>query len=106
MRAPRGAACESPSATATSWFKCPTVSERPNGSESKSDWYSSRHHARLDSEGDGGFNTFASNIHTDFLVRKYLNKKLADASVSRIHIERAARRANITIHTARPGIVI
>jgi small subunit ribosomal protein S3 len=50
--------------------------------------------------------TFAGNIHTDFLVRKYLMKKLADASVSRIHIERAARRANITIHTARPGIVI
>jgi len=49
---------------------------------------------------------FASNIHTDHLVRKYLNKRLADASVSRIHIERAARRANITIHTARPGIVI
>jgi small subunit ribosomal protein S3 len=53
-----------------------------------------------------GSKTFASNIHTDFLVRKYLMKKLADASVSRIHIERAARRANITIHTARPGIVI
>ena len=53
-----------------------------------------------------GSKTFASNIHTDYLVRKYLNKKLADASVSRIHIERAARRANITIHTARPGIVI
>ena len=53
-----------------------------------------------------GSKTFASNIHTDFLVRQYLSKKLADASVSRIHIERAARRANITIHTARPGIVI
>ncbi len=53
-----------------------------------------------------GSKTFASNIHTDHLVRKFLNKKLADASVSRIHIERAARRANITIHTARPGIVI
>jgi small subunit ribosomal protein S3 len=53
-----------------------------------------------------GTKTFASNIHTDFLVRQYLSKKLADASVSRIHIERAARRANITIHTARPGIVI
>jgi len=50
--------------------------------------------------------SFASNIHTDHLVRQYLSKKLADASVSRIHIERAARRANITIHTARPGIVI
>ena len=51
-----------------------------------------------------GSKTFASNIHTDYLVRQYLNKKLADASVSRIHIERAARRANITIHTARPGV--
>src|ERR1700678_4505498 len=50
MRAPRGAACGSPNATVISWFKCPTASERPNGSESKSDWYSSRHHARLDVE--------------------------------------------------------
>jgi small subunit ribosomal protein S3 len=39
-------------------------------------------------------------------VREFLKKRLADASVSRIHIERAARRVNITIHTARPGIVI
>ena len=53
-----------------------------------------------------GSKTFPGNIHTDHLVRKFLEKKLADASVSRIHIERAARRANITIHTARPGIVI
>src|ERR1035441_7030757 len=50
MRAPKGGACVSPSAAVTSWFKCPTVSERPNGSESKSDWYSSWHHARLDVE--------------------------------------------------------
>jgi len=39
-------------------------------------------------------------------VREYLKKRLAEASVSRIHIERAARRVNITIHTARPGVVI
>ena len=39
-------------------------------------------------------------------MREFLKKKLAEASVSRIHIERAARRRNITIHTARPGIVI
>ncbi|MBS0397694.1 MAG: 30S ribosomal protein S3, partial [Proteobacteria bacterium] len=50
--------------------------------------------------------SFAPNIHADHLVRTLLKKKLSDASVSRIHIERAARRANITIHTARPGIVI
>jgi small subunit ribosomal protein S3 len=40
---------------------------------------------------------FAANIHADHLVRTLLKKKLADASVSRIHIERAARRANITM---------
>ena len=49
---------------------------------------------------------FASYVHTDHLVREFLKKRLAEASVSRIHIERAARRVNITIHTARPGIVI
>ncbi|HLS82316.1 MAG TPA: 30S ribosomal protein S3 [Steroidobacter sp.] len=49
---------------------------------------------------------FPAHVHTDFVVREFLKKKLSDASVSRIHIERAARKVNITIHTARPGIVI
>jgi small subunit ribosomal protein S3 len=50
--------------------------------------------------------SYAGNLHTDWVVREFLKKKLADASVSRIHIERAAKKANITIHTARPGMVI
>jgi small subunit ribosomal protein S3 len=45
-------------------------------------------------------------VITDFRVREFLKKKLADASVSRIQIERAAKKVNITIQTARPGIVI
>jgi small subunit ribosomal protein S3 len=45
-------------------------------------------------------------LHQDLLVREFLRKKLAHASVSRIQINRPARNANITIHTARPGIVI
>lgn len=45
-------------------------------------------------------------VHADFLVRELLKKKLYEASVSRIQIERAARKVNITIHTARPGVVI
>jgi small subunit ribosomal protein S3 len=49
---------------------------------------------------------FPAYLHTDYLVREFLKKKLSEASVSRIHIERAARKANITIFTARPGIVI
>ena len=47
--------------------------------------------------------SFPSFILSDWRVREFLRKKLADASVSRIHIERAARKANITIHTARKG---
>ncbi len=53
-----------------------------------------------------GSKSFASNVYTDFLVRDHLKRKLVEASVSRINIERAARRANITILTARPGMVI
>jgi len=53
-----------------------------------------------------GKKQFATQIHTDFQVREFLRKKLSEASVSRVHIERAARKVNVTIHTARPGIVI
>ena len=49
---------------------------------------------------------FPSHVYTDFQVREFLKKRLVEASVSRINIERAARKVNITIHTARPGIVI
>jgi small subunit ribosomal protein S3 len=49
---------------------------------------------------------FPGYVYTDFVVREFLKKRLVEASVSRINIERAARKVNITIHTARPGIVI
>lgn len=49
---------------------------------------------------------FSTFLHTDLKVREYLQKKLAQASVSRIQIERPASNARITIHTARPGLVI
>jgi small subunit ribosomal protein S3 len=49
---------------------------------------------------------FPAYVYQDWQVREFLKKKLSEASVSRINIERAARKANITIHTARPGVVI
>jgi len=49
---------------------------------------------------------YAGYLYTDLKVREFLRKKLANASVSKIQIERPARNARITIHTARPGIVI
>ena len=49
---------------------------------------------------------FADNLDGDFKVRTFLTKELANASVSRITIERPAKSIRVTIHTARPGIVI
>ena len=49
---------------------------------------------------------FAEQVAADHKVREFLNKRLAEASISRIKIERPAKSTHITIHTARPGIVI
>jgi len=49
---------------------------------------------------------FADFLNLDLQTRDFIKKKLKHASVSRIHIERPANNASITIHTARPGIVI
>ncbi|MBO0477222.1 30S ribosomal protein S3 [Vagococcus sp. DIV0080] len=49
---------------------------------------------------------FAEYLHEDLKIRKYIATRLADASVSTIDIERAANRVNVSIHTAKPGMVI
>ena len=49
---------------------------------------------------------YAGFLHADIKVREYVRKKLANASVSRVQIERPAGNARVIIHTARPGIVI
>jgi small subunit ribosomal protein S3 len=49
---------------------------------------------------------YADLLHEDLRIRKYLRKRLQQAGVSRIVIERPAKKARITIHTARPGVVI
>ena len=49
---------------------------------------------------------FGDQLHTDHLIREFIRKRLSHASISRIRIERPAKNALITIHTARPGIVI
>ena len=55
-------------------------------------WYASDEYAQL--------------LHEDIKLRKYLSQKLSQAAVSKIVIERPAKKARVTIHTARPGIVI
>jgi len=49
---------------------------------------------------------FADQLNTDLKARAFLEKTLSHAAVSRIEIERPAKSAEITVHTARPGIVI
>ena len=49
---------------------------------------------------------FPNLLNADIKVREYLRNKLANANVSRIQIERPTGSANVTIHTARPGVVI
>ncbi|CCG07854.1 30S ribosomal protein S3 [Pararhodospirillum photometricum] len=55
-------------------------------------WFAGREYAKL--------------LHEDLRIKSFLKGKLAQAGVSRIVIERPAKKARITIHTARPGVVI
>lgn len=58
----------------------------------KSKWYSDKE--------------FAKNLHEDLMIRKLIKKNLSHAGISRIEIERYTKRLRVTIHTARPGIII
>ena len=58
----------------------------------ESKWYAEKDYAEL--------------LHEDLKIREYIHQRLKDAAVSGIEIERAANRVNITIRTAKPGMVI
>lgn len=49
---------------------------------------------------------FDVKLNEDLLIRRYIRKRMADGAISKIEIERTARRILITIFTARPGVVI
>jgi small subunit ribosomal protein S3 len=51
-------------------------------------------------------NGYRALLRQDFELRKFLNKKLEQAGVSKIYLERLAKKVMATIHTARPGVVI
>lgn len=59
-----------------------------------------------DSRWYAGKANYANLLHEDIGIRKYLRERLAQAGVSKIVIERPAKKARVTIHTARPGVVI
>jgi predicted RNA-binding protein Jag len=77
----------------------------PDGSESQSDRHAPRHQPHL------GLRWFADNeyaklLHEDFRIRKYLREELKQAGISKVVIERPHKKCRVTIHTARPGVVI
>lgn len=49
---------------------------------------------------------FSETLYADLRVREFLRKKLAQAGISRIQIDRPARNARVTVHTSRPGVII
>ena len=49
---------------------------------------------------------FATFLNRDVLIRRYLSKKLKDAAVSNIVIERTAKKTEVIIYTAKPGVII
>ena len=49
---------------------------------------------------------YAKNLENDLAIRKFIEKRLARAAVSRVEIERAGEKIKVTITTARPGVVI
>lgn len=53
-----------------------------------------------------GDDDYAAMLHEDLRLKRYLQDRLSQAGISRIVIERPAKKARITIHTARPGVVI
>jgi small subunit ribosomal protein S3 len=58
----------------------------------ESRWYSDKH--------------FADYLHEDLRIRKYIKEKLYRAGIPRIEIERQSKAVKITVHAARPGIII
>ena len=59
-----------------------------------------------DSRWYAGKRAYADLLHEDLELRRMLHERLRQAGLSRVVIERPAKRARITIHTARPGVVI
>ena len=51
-------------------------------------------------------NDYAKFLHEDLKIRKYIEKTLANASISKVIIERAAKKLRITLYSSRPGIII
>ena len=82
------------------------LEERQHGSESQSDRASSRHQSHLGFALVRDRGEYSRLLHEDIHIRGKLMKDLKQAAVSKVVIERPHKKARVTIHSARPGIVI
>ena len=107
VRAPRAPRAASTSARATS--RSPSLPERRR----KATWV--RRFPPLDSASESPrtgapvgtpLRDYATTLGNDLEIRKFLNKRLAKAALSRVEIDRAGDKVKVTIYTGRPGIVI
>ena len=78
----------------------------PDGPESQSDRTAPRHQPHLDSRWYANTGEYGKLLHEDIKIRKYLEKELKQAAVSKIVIERPHKKCRVTIHAARPGLII
>lgn len=53
-----------------------------------------------------GDKEYADNLHQDLAIRKYIEKNMRFSGVSRVVIERSAKKVRVSIHTSRPGVII
>ena len=51
-------------------------------------------------------NNFSESLEEDVNIRKYIKYRLPNAGISKVEINRTSKKVSVTIHTARPGIVI
>ena len=80
--------------------------ERPDGSESQSDRFAPRHQPYLGQPLVRQHRSVWPAPAEDLKIREFMQKRLKQAGVSKIVIERPAKKCRVTIHTARPGVVI
>jgi small subunit ribosomal protein S3 len=51
-------------------------------------------------------NAYAENVKEDLLVRRFIQKELREAGIDRVEIERNAKKISVSVHTAKPGVII
>ena len=77
-----------------------------NGSENQSNRFPPRHQPYWDSRWFADNAEYGQLLHEDLKIRKYLMEELKQAGIAKVVIERPHKKCRVTIHSARPGLII